>query len=664
MAKKQSEFNEETSWNTQDPGYTEDTFTPDTSYVGGGYVGASGNANGQGGYAGGSYVGASYVGADQQVVSAVNRKKGNFRKTLVGSIIAVAVIAALIAFVIWPFMIQPNLADPNLSTPEILQSYCYSTEEEDVILTFTECTEDGQVKATWEFINNGKYGKVNLTGKITQKKNNGDMVIEWTSNTVEIMPDGITWTDEVSAKISKKWTVVKTDTLTLTAGTNDEYTIDSADDFQKLSGSSGTYHLKADIDLSGTSWTPIEGFTGLLLGNGFTIKNLTIESSASNVGFFTTLEGIVQNVKFENVKINVSGSQENVGVLCGTLQGKATNIEIVSGSVDAKSAANVGGIAGNMSASGNSTCENLKNNAAISGADYVGGIFGKVQNKDSYSGYIMQFTGLENSGAINGKSYTGGIFGDAATATVLTASELTNTGNVTGTQYVGGIAGSISGYKYKGVSYIQNASCSANIKGEAYVGCIAGKADLTVNSCSNTGSTLTATKYITDNGVKYAYVGGISGYVYAVSDCTNDVAISYTAGGACVGGIAGYLYAEGSSTFENLKNNAAISGADYVGGIFGKVQNKDSYSGYVMQFTGLENSGTISGSTYVGGIIGNITVGSTVYMVDFVNNAYVSGSSNAGGLVGYAKGYSKSYIKDSSTAYGSMFGKSENITIS
>ena len=360
----------------------------------------------------------SYVGANNYG-SASNYKKGGFTKKLISGIIAVALIAALFGFVIWPKLIYPNMANDDFNTPEIVQSYCYSTDKRDVILTITECTADGQVKATWEFINDGKYGKANLTGKIVEKKNNGDVVIEWTSNSVEIMPEGITWTDEKKASISKNWTNVKSDTLTLTSGTNDKYTIASASDFGKMSGSSSTYFLKNDIDLAGLNWTPIEGFSGTLVGNGFTIKNLTIDASTSNVGMFSTLSGFVSNLNIENANITVSGRNENVGILCGNLEGNATNIS-VSGTVNAEKCTNVGGVFGCASRSINPdlSLSNLTNSASVSGLSNVGGIAGYT-----FAEYVdVTFDSLKNSGSISAsEDYVGGIAGCMAADTAMSS---------------------------------------------------------------------------------------------------------------------------------------------------------------------------------------------------------------------------------------------------
>ena len=326
----------------------------------------------------------------------------------------------------------------------------------------------------------------------------------------------------------------------------------------------------------------------------------------------------------------------------------------------------VGGIAGYVYRSyGNMTFGNLENTAAISGSDYVGGIFGKLGN-DGYGSDTTQLSGFTNSGQISGKSYTGGIIGSCEVDTKLKVSTFSNTGDVSGALYVGGLSGwfSASSGSSDDFSYVEDSSSGSAITGEAYVGCIAGKADgVLVNSCSNTGSTLTATKYVTEDGAKNAYVGGYVGYAYGVNDCVNEVAINYTAGGSYVGGIAGYVYRSyGNMTFGNLENTAAISGSDYVGGIFGKLGN-DGYGSDTTQLSGFTNSGQINGNSYTGGIIGSCEVDTKLYVLDCVNEGAVIGSSYCGGLIGFCKGSGDSYIQDSSTTNGSLVGESENVTI-
>ena len=102
--------------------------------------------------------------------------------------------------------------------------------------------------------------------------------------------------------------------------------IKTADELQAMKNNlSGKYILMNDINLDGYDWTPVGSsvnkFSGELNGNGFIIKNLTINSNESNVGFFGYLnEAIIHNVAIENASItavNTSG-WTSVGILVGT----------------------------------------------------------------------------------------------------------------------------------------------------------------------------------------------------------------------------------------------------------------------------------------------------------------------------------------------------------
>jgi hypothetical protein len=260
----------------------------------------------------------------------------------------------------------------------------------------------------------------------------------------------------------------------------------------------------------------------------------------------------------------------------------------------------------------------------------------------------------------------GSFGGDQHDRRILYVSDCTNTGDVKGTINVGGIFG--YAYATNG-SYIKNSSNSSAIEGEAYVGCIAGSAlCITVTDCENGGSTLTATKYVTQDGVKYAYVGGFVGEGSEASDCTNEVDINYTAGGRYVGGIIGGITTGQGRTMTGLRNTANISGADYVGGIIGNYYVDSNYNDRTTQFDDLENSGNITGTgNYIGGMIGSFDGDQeqyrTLYISDFANTGTVKGSKYVGGIVGYAHTNDKSYIQDSTTTSGKIAGELKGITV-
>lgn len=587
-------------------------------------------------------------------------------------VIIIGLIASLIYFVIWPKLIFPNMSTDDFNTPEIVKTYsgAYKTANVtgEAIITIKSCDTSGNVSGTYEFIVGNIYGKYEVSGKITSKKNNGNLEMSLSPGKWVIQPEKYSQLEVMEIEISDDYKTLECSKYQMnwSAGENDKYFIKTAEDLKKLSGSSLTYQLKNDIDLSGVSWAPIDNFSGTLIGNGFSIKNMSIEASSSNVGMFSTLSGFVSNLKFENASIKVSGRNENVGILCGNLEGNISGVS-VSGNVEASKCTNVGGIFGYASRSINNDINliDLTNSATVNGLNNVGGIVGYTD-----IAYVnLSFSSLKNAGKITAEEdYVGGIAGrmDADTAMssdpIVQIAECENTGDVNGRYYVGGIAGYVKGY-YDDGTVIENSSCKANIKGEAYVGCIAGQTvNIPINNCVNEGSTLTATGSINEDNKRCAFVGGFVGNGFMVSNCTNEVEIKYTAGGSYVGGIIGYADRNISPdflTYKNVKNNAPVYGADYVGGIAGYL-----YCAYItLQVESAVNTAAVYGNgDYVGGIIGfgrSSDRDGYFYIYDSDNTGAISGNNYVGGIIGYGRAtYDDSAISNSSST-GSIKGNSK-----
>src|SRR5258708_8765735 len=89
--------------------------------------------------------------------------------------------------------------------------------------------------------------------------------------------------------------------------------------------------------------TPISNCTGLVDGQGQTIANLTISSTAPNVGLFGTISstGVVRNLNLADA--TVSGSQF-VGTLAGTNAGTISDVSATDVAVIVGSNGNGGGL--------------------------------------------------------------------------------------------------------------------------------------------------------------------------------------------------------------------------------------------------------------------------------------------------------------------------------
>ena len=105
---------------------------------------------------------------------------------------------------------------------------------------------------------------------------------------------------------------------------------------------SGIYEIQNDLDFTDEAWPFVNNtFTGKIIGNGYTIKNVAIEQSGTSTqsfGLFGQLSGAtLENVTFENVTALIAGGTRmpaaTFGLLAGTIQGGTTLTEVkVTGS--------------------------------------------------------------------------------------------------------------------------------------------------------------------------------------------------------------------------------------------------------------------------------------------------------------------------------------------
>ncbi|MBR7112574.1 MAG: InlB B-repeat-containing protein [Clostridia bacterium] len=437
--------------------------------------------------------------------------------------------------------------------------------------------------------------------------------------------------------------VAESNTVTITFTAEQ---IGTVEELKGLNGKDGAYQLNADIDLDGAVWSSIE-FGGYLDGAGHKISNFTLNANADNLGFFSTLTGEVYDIHFENVTVTAMSNKSGIGIVAGTNQGTIGDVT-VSGTVNAKYATRVGGIAGKST--DRSLIEGCKNLAEITAGDYTGGIVGECRG---------EVASCINEGAVSGKSYVGGIVGDAyGTAsgvenkakitadgdylgglfgrTCATIENSKNMGDVESRgDYVGGVAGystgsssgdnnvaAVTGRYYVGgffgytsgnLTLYKN---TATITGRAYVGGIVGKCGGKLTGCENHGEVI-STGTVTEDGKPHSYLGGLAGYCKGIEDGKNTV--NLTATGNRVGGLAGYC--EGD--LKGSINEGTVSGASAVGGLVGRLY------GSLMTST---NSGNVTGAgAEVGGLAGSMS-GAKIEICQ--NNGTVSGKDDTGGLVG------------------------------
>ena len=230
-----------------------------------------------------------------------------------------------------------------------------------------------------------------------------------------------------------------------------------------------------------------------------------------------------------------------------------------------------GNYAGGIAGRGNSQTEYNKNYAYVEGSkDFVGGIVGYGNNAVRYNenkaavnnlegnytggiagrafGYTIG-TGNINSGNVSSKGdYTGGIFGYSGPDMRNNVNEgnISSEGNYVGgwTGYTeGGIVGEKDKFSIK----------NAEIKGNLYVGAIAGRNGHNSNSNMQLVSADSNTKVSGNN-----YVGGLTGYIRGNMSNSYSLATVSTTGTAILGGLTGTGY-EGSKIINSFYYNNELS---------------------------------------------------------------------------------------------------------
>ena len=263
------------------------------------------------------------------------------------------------------------------------------------LYTYTQCTH-----------NQGNDVQGATLGWIEMKECEYNGVTCWEANVVpgygitKLQANG-TDERELSATITPEAGSFYNITLNKDKGYTDEgngnYTVTTAKglkavaDIAKNSNLGINITLDKDINLTGTTWTPIgiddeNQYTGTFNGGGHTITGLTMTGSDEYAGLFGYIGsgGTVKNVKLENVQITSDNQYANVGGVAGYSRGNIENCS-VSGSVS-----------GNRNSDGTDNC--------------VGGVVGQ-----QFDGSI---TGCSSSTIVEGMGGVGGVAGKTANATL------------------------------------------------------------------------------------------------------------------------------------------------------------------------------------------------------------------------------------------------------
>lgn len=313
-----------------------------------------------------------------------------------------------------------------------------------------------------------------------------------------------------------------------------------------------TVKLNGDFDFKGFEFPMIaagatrnngdsEGvaFSGVLDGQGHTIKNLTISkpSAADDdaVGFIANLKGqgaALKNLNIEN--LNISTSAEQAGLVGLVSEGASVSgVNVKSGNLTGGKA--TGAIVGRVMKHG--TISNCTNGANItSKTSNAGGIAGASYY--TAEGKQTVITGCTNSGTIHAENVAAGGISGLNTGLIVNC---TNTGNVTAvTNSAGGIVGVQQSAGYvRGCNNSGDVTCNGQLGAGGIIGWV--KYDNTdsaypvQNIIEVTGNTNSGT--ITGTGSSTYGVSGIVGLWYQAGVCDNNInlAPAINATGMCAG---------------------------------------------------------------------------------------------------------------------------------
>lgn len=366
---------------------------------------------------------------------------------------------------------------------------------------------------------------------------------------------------------------------------NDVYHIYNADGLIKWAtqndAKSSNVILQADIDMSGEEWTPIGsgmsyGYSGDFDGNGKYIKNLKVNVTAGNAGFFGGLaEGAkVHDIKFTGAEITGSSS---VGVIAGESLGIIDRCNVRNSKVTGN---NAGGITGNNSVQVNNC--NVQD-VTING-NYAGGISGVSHGKIEY----CTVSGSATTITSNGFS-AGGIVGSTSEE-----GSIPTSGRI--------LKCAVSGLKISG-------NRVGGIAGENSFGSVA---QCVVNECS-----ITNNEYSSGNS---ACLGGVVGY-----NTRGDVVACYSASSA-IGENSKLLEALGGIVGYNNNSSANIYGCYSTKNTFyGTVTGNESGLGAIAGYT---NGDVISCYSYMPKGVDGIKLVGKVVSEDNIKNCVEVGGVN------------------------------------
>ncbi|MBO7219447.1 MAG: hypothetical protein J6V40_05695, partial [Clostridia bacterium] len=381
------------------------------------------------------------------------------------------------------------------------------------------------------------------------------------------------------------------------------------------------------------------------VGSTVNLKNIYFGRDASINGTYYVAGGIAYANNTVTLDTLTIGDVDNVKDIIGTDNGAGT---------DAAISYVAGGIGKYVPASTPVVRTAVNYNNVSATGNYVAGIY--AETIDNTNGFVMG-DAFNNHGEITGANYVGGITGKL-TGLLHVQEEVGNHNHVTGTGsigYVGGIAGEITKYVLfdsnidltgtEEYTVTSAGSCvggwfgsidSANTSGNSFtymdapdaidtkvsvvsnstqdVDYIAGIAGYVGGNVENTNTSYVSTVgTISSNSTAYVknYVGGLYGHIQGNIEADSlDIYKDLTDFNGWMGGIIGKL--DGDMLISAAKHEGTVTSVsgDYVGGVMGTTDGNVSLDGYITvdgDPFAMHNKGNVTaGGSYIGGCVGHV----------------------------------------------------------
>ncbi len=464
-----------------------------------------------------------------------------------------------------------------------------------------------------------------------------------------------------------------------------------------------TGRVVADFSAStiASTWTPIDGYTGTLAGNGHTITGLTKP-------FFADLQGTVQNLTLNSTINCTDGSQESTAIFAQYLQGGSMTDCNAIGSVQycpstavTKATRYVAGIVGSVSSGSMTRCTNYasisvphndKDNDMIM---EVGGVVARLASSTAcsylHNVYDTSIGGTnsgkisvaihqdyDDSGATDARQCRiGGVIAYVTTGAT-SISYCTNSGAVeyTGTSYGALKVGGIVGYARRGAGNCQNSGsvtitgAASVTRGQLFLGGLLGHYETNdaLTNSNNTGAVSNAAPTTGDD----INVGGLVGKCYrSISSCYNSGTVDNSGNSGvdvCIGGIAGNAYKTNDVILTSCYNtnrvrNTGSGGVLAVGGLVGWSGASTSYASTCYNSGAVSNTGQGTNTTAgvrMGGLVGcaagSNNISGTHYNMGPVTEQSATASLHVavGGVCGYVDNASTSLASVQNRAGGTV----------